>query len=90
MDLFTFAEEWLRDLAAVAAGAEDRVLSPDALERLKTLVSRASIASDDVTRAFPALEEARELARGNVNPQLIVAGLLRRLRRALLPTPTQV
>lgn len=88
VELFTFGEEWLRDLAAVAAGAEERVLSRDALDRLRSLVARTSMSPADITRAFPALEEARELARGNVNPQLIVSGLLRRLRETLLSPAT--
>jgi DNA polymerase III subunit delta' len=83
VELFTFAEEWLRDLAAVAAGAEDNVLNRDTMERLRSAANRASLAPEDVARGFPAVEEARELARGNVNPQLIVSGLLRRLRRSL-------
>lgn len=91
VDLFAFAEEWLRDLAAVASGAEERVISQDALEHLRELVARTPLSASDVTAAFPALEEARELARGNVNPQLIVSGLLRRIRRSLRsprPSPT--
>jgi hypothetical protein len=33
------------------------------------------------------LEEAKELAAGNVNPQLIVAGLLTRIREELVGNP---
>jgi DNA polymerase-3 subunit delta' len=84
VELFTFGEEWLRDLAAVASGAEERVLNQDALDRLRKLAARLSASPADLARAFPALEEARELARGNVNPQLIVSGLVRRLRGSLL------
>jgi DNA polymerase III subunit delta' len=87
VELFTFGEEWLRDLAAVASGAEERVLNRDSLDRLRKLVARASLVPADVAEAFPALDEARELARGNVNPQLIVSGLVRRLRDTLL-TPS--
>jgi DNA polymerase-3 subunit delta' len=85
IDLFTFVEEWLRDLAAAAAGADDVVINHDALASLKKHVDAASIAAVRVPEGFPAVERARELARGNVNPQLVVSGLVRDLRRALLP-----
>jgi len=90
VELFAFVEEWLRDVAAVAAGADEGVLSQDALPRLQKLVNSASVEASDVATALAALEEARELARGNVNPQLIVSGLVRRLRRSLrsAPAPT--
>lgn len=87
VELFAFVEEWLRDLAAVAAGAEERVLSRDVLPHLRKLVESRGVDPSAAALALPALEEARELARGNVNPQLIVAGLLRRLRRSLKPSP---
>ena len=83
VEAFAFVEEWLRDLAAVAAGAEERVLNRDALPRLHKLAERGALDPSAVARALPALEEARELARGNVNPQLVVSGLIRRLRRSL-------
>lgn len=85
VELFSFVEEWLRDVAAVAAGVEDRVLSQDALDHLRKLVAKAGVQPADAAAALPALEEARELARGNVNPQLIVSGLVRKLRRSLRP-----
>lgn len=85
IDLFTFVEEWLRDLAAAAAGADDVVFNQDALARLKKHVARASIDPGRVPRAFLAVEYARELARGNVNPQLVMSGLVRDLREALRP-----
>jgi hypothetical protein len=90
VELFAFVEEWRRDVAAVAAGADEGVLSQDALPRLQKLVNSASVEASDVATALAALEEARELARGNVNPQLIVSGLVRRLRRSLrsAPAPT--
>jgi DNA polymerase-3 subunit delta' len=93
MDLFAFLEDWLRDLAAVAAGAEDSLISQDAGTRLRKTVARLSLSPAAVTSAYPALEEARELARGNVNPQLIVSRLLRRIRRSLrdpMPSTAEV
>jgi len=85
VELFAFVEEWVRDVAAVAAGADQSVRSQDELPRLRKLVGAARVASADAAAALPAVEEARELARANVNPQLIVAGLVRRLRRSLRP-----
>ena len=83
IELFSFVEEWLRDLAATAAGADDMLFNPDAHTRLREHVQTAAISAVDVPMAFSAVETARELARGNVNPQLVVSGLLRDLRRAL-------
>ncbi|MDX1647440.1 MAG: hypothetical protein R3304_09875 [Longimicrobiales bacterium] len=85
IDLFTFVEEWLRDLAAAAAGADHLVFNQDALGRLKERADEASIDAARVPAAFPAVERARELARGNVNPQLVMSGLVRDLRQALRP-----
>lgn len=83
VEVFAFVEDWLRDLAAVASGAEERVLNRDALPRLRELARSAGLEASAVARALPALEEARELARGNVNPQLVVCALMRRLRESL-------
>lgn len=85
VQLFSSWEEWLRDLAAVASGAESEVMSQDALDPLRDLVRRGDLQAADITMAMPALEEARELCRGNVNPQLVIAGTLRKVRRALRP-----
>jgi DNA polymerase-3 subunit delta' len=90
IDLFAFLEDWLRDLAAVAAGVEDRLISEDAGTRLRETVARLSLSPAAVTSAYPALEEARELARGNVNPQLIVSRLLTRIRRSLRASTANV
>lgn len=90
IDLFTFVEEWLRDLAAAGTGADDLVINYDALSRLRKHVQTAGIDPSRVPDAFPAVERARELARGNVNPQLVISGLVRDLRATLVagPAPT--
>lgn len=93
VELFAFVEEWLRDLAAVAAGAEDEVISQDAVEHLRKLVEKNHLEAADVSLTLPLVEDARQLARGNVNPQLLVSNLVRRLRQALRPvrpSPTEV
>jgi DNA polymerase-3 subunit delta' len=83
LDLFSFVEEWLRDLAAVASGADDRVFNHDAAQRLHRHLADTNVEAAVIPDAFACVERARELARGNVNPQLIVSGLVRDLRRAL-------
>ncbi len=87
VELFAFVEEWLRDLGATAAGAEDQVCNRDAAQKLRECVQAASISAVDVPTAFAAVERARALARGNVNPQRVVSGLLRDLKRAFATHP---
>jgi DNA polymerase-3 subunit delta' len=93
LELFSFVEEWLRDLAAVASGADERVFNHDAGARLRKHVETERISAVALTDAFASVERARELARGNVNPQLVVSGLVRDIRGALrraAPSPTGV
>ncbi|MBT4186731.1 MAG: hypothetical protein HOE14_05915 [Gemmatimonadales bacterium] len=89
VDLFGFAEEWLRDLGAVASGAGDSIFNHDAREKLEEIVSSTGVLPSDIANALTRVEEARELAFGNVNPQLIVDGLVRALRKALKPQRTR-
>lgn len=86
LDLLQFLEEWVRDLGAVLSLAEERVFHHDAVEGLRELGRRSGVVAARVPGALPAIERARVLSRGNVNPQLVVAGLVRELRAALLPT----
>lgn len=72
--------EWLRDLLALAAGARDAVRDPEALELLERAIARNPVSALAVTRAIEHVATARELAMGNVNPQLITADLLRRVQ----------
>ncbi|MGD2044919.1 MAG: hypothetical protein PVJ80_00300 [Gemmatimonadota bacterium] len=83
VDLFEFVEEWVRDLAAVASGASACILNHDAASELEKRVREARIAPFSAADAFAAVERARELAWANVNPQLVVSGLVRDLRSAL-------
>jgi DNA polymerase-3 subunit delta' len=82
-ELFTFVEEWLRDLAAVAAGVKHAVWHQDSLAQLDRLVAQANLTSFHIALAFARVERARELALANVNPQLVVGSLIRDLGRAL-------
>jgi len=83
VDLFDFVEEWVRDVAAVAAGASGRVLNGDAVSELERRVREANIGPFAAALAFGSVDRARELAWANVNPQLVVSGLVRDLRTAL-------
>jgi DNA polymerase-3 subunit delta' len=82
-ELFTFVEEWLRDLAAVAAGVKHAAWHQDSLGRLDRLVAQGSLTSYQVASAFARVEKARDRALANVNPQLVVGSLIAELRRAL-------
>ncbi|HEX6941055.1 MAG TPA: DNA polymerase III subunit delta' C-terminal domain-containing protein [Longimicrobiales bacterium] len=78
-----FLSLWLRDLAAIAAGAEDVIVNGDARDFLRDLARRLPAAGDAAPEAIRAVDEARALAYGNVNPQLILAHLLASLHRTL-------
>jgi DNA polymerase-3 subunit delta' len=75
---------WLRDLMAVAAGARDALAYTDDLALLESIVTRGRVRAESVAAALLRVQEARDLASGNVNPQLIVADLLRGIRQDLL------
>ena len=75
---------WLRDLMAVSAGAREHVAYTDDPALLDGLVQRARLAPERVASAILRVQEAQEMAAGNVNPQLILADLLRGLRRDLV------
>ena len=81
--LLDLLEDALRDLSATAAGVPDRVISLDTADFLERIRSERDIHPVAIAAAFARLEEAKEMAAGNVNPQLIVAGLLTGMREAL-------
>ena len=72
---------WLRDLAAVAAGAEDQVVDVDAVDSLKQLADR--VRADEIPAAIQRVEAARDAGRINANPQLTLATLLNDLADTL-------
>jgi len=82
-ELFTFVEEWLRDLAAVTAGVKHAAWHQDSLGRLDRLAAQSGVSSYQVAGAFARVEKARERAVANVNPQLVVGSLIAELRRSL-------
>jgi DNA polymerase III subunit delta' len=77
---------WLRDLAAVASGDSAPGLTAEARALLERAAAQPGLHPLGVADALQAVSDARELAYGNVNPQLIVADLLRRIQRSLRPT----
>ncbi len=78
-DVLEQLARWIRDLAAVASGAEDLVINVDAIDWLRSSAD-AEIAGTRAAEAIAAVETAMDLAQGNVNPQLVLADLLRTLR----------
>ncbi len=76
--------EWLRDLMAVAAGADEWVGEPEVRRLLRRAVETREIHPLGVAAALERVAAARKLAQGNVNPQLIVADLLRGIQSDLL------
>ncbi|MBW3552960.1 MAG: hypothetical protein KY466_05595 [Gemmatimonadetes bacterium] len=80
-DTLDALELWLRDLAAVAAGADRDVIGDDATDRLHHLARRAR--PDAIPAAISLVSEARDGGRINANPQLTLARLLNRLSATL-------
>ena len=74
----------LRDLMAVAAGAAEQVAYTEDAGHLAQLARK--VTPEGVASAILRVQEAQDLASGNVNPQLILADLLRGIRHDLLRT----
>jgi len=75
---------WIRDLAAIASGAPERVVNRDAVAFLQKSAEEKQLHPAAVSEAVRVVEDARREARGNVTPALVVAGLVSGLRHALL------
>jgi hypothetical protein len=86
-DLLTALEGWIRDLAAVAALNEVPLLNEDNRAWLERTVKETGIHPVRVARSIARVERTRREADGNVNPQLLVSGLLRGLHDDLVPAP---
>lgn len=80
--LLDLVEDALRDLSAVALSAPEKITNDDTLDFLERIRNDWDIHPVAVTHAFRHVDIARELASGNVNSQLVVAGLLTGLREA--------
>lgn len=89
-DLLEILDEWIRDLGAVVSGSDAPVFHFDTAEILGKMAAAGGVQASSVPAALPVVERARELARGNVNPQLVVAALISELSDVLLPSsPTR-
>ncbi len=84
LGLLDALELWLRDLAAVASGSPERAVNQDAVPWMTRKVDEAGLTADAVARSLARVDEAALQARGNVNPQLLVSGLVSDLRRSLV------
>jgi DNA polymerase-3 subunit delta' len=82
LELLDFLDQAFRDVAAVAAGAPERAANPE-IAALMGAKGALAPHPTDAARCLAIFERCRELARGNVNPQLLVAGLIGELRRTL-------
>ncbi len=85
LGLFAALQLWIRDLGAAALGHDDRVVNADELQFLKETARRLKLTPDRVAAAVDQVEEARMLALGNVNPQLLISGVLLELEETLTP-----
>ena len=86
LPLLEFVETAIRDLATGACEAHDATLSADAREFLERVAREHTLHPTYMAEALACVEDAKEMAAGNVNPQLVVAGLTLDLREALLRT----
>lgn len=82
-ELLTSLETWIRDLAVLASAAGTPLLNPDASTWLSRTVADRSIDPRLAAECVQHVEDARNLAARNVNPQLILTRLLSRIRTGL-------
>lgn len=78
---------WLRDLGAAGLARQDRVVNTAETALLRDTAQRLGLTPDRTARAVARVEEARMLALGNVNPQLLVSTLLLDLEETLKGDP---
>lgn len=78
-ELLRYSADLLRDVLAVAVGAPDAAADRETAQRLLT---RTTAQPRQILETLHAIQDARELADRNVNPQLITANLLRRAAEA--------
>lgn len=82
-DTLEYFTLWLRDLAAAGTGADDVIVNIDAADWLRDIIRRHPGAAAGVPQAIRDVETTIQLAQLNVNPQLALATLLRRVHRRL-------
>jgi hypothetical protein len=79
-DLFDFLEECLGDLARAASGLPLDGCTDEEATFFRKAAARKGVHPARVPNAVARVHEARVLASGNVNPQLVIFGLLHDLR----------
>jgi DNA polymerase III subunit delta' len=84
-DTLEFLTVWLRDLAAAATGAEEVLVNADSAAWLRAAAAGHPAAAAGVPAAIHEVQQTIQLTQLNINPQLALAGLLRRIRRHLVP-----
>jgi len=80
-------EVWVRDAAAVVAESPESVVNQDALPYLQKRLTGRELTPAQLARALASVEQARREAAGNVNPQLIIHGLIHSLRQTVGAAP---
>ena len=83
LGLLAALQLWIRDLGAAALGHDNHVVNADELPFLRETASRLELTPDRVAAAVDRVEEARMLALGNVNPQLLISAVLLELEETL-------
>ncbi len=78
---------WLRDLGAASLTRQDRVVNTAETAFLRDTAQRLGLTPDRTAQAVAQVEEARMLALGNVNPQLLISTLLLDLEDTLKGDP---
>jgi DNA polymerase III subunit delta' len=86
-ELLSSLEGWLRDLSVVGSAPGTLLLNEDGREWLSRVAREKGIHPVRAARAVERVEHARTLAAGNVNPQLLVSGLLMDLHAELTGSP---
>jgi DNA polymerase-3 subunit delta' len=82
-DTLEFLTVWLRDLAAAGSGADEVIINADAADWLRRAADRHAVAVSGVPAAIREVDATIRLTQFNINPQLALAGLLRKLHDQL-------
>ncbi len=81
MELVNVCESWLRDVAAIGAGASDLVANRDASDDIAAAATR--VGDRQLARAISAVAGVRRRISYNVSPQLAVEAMLFDIQEAL-------
>jgi hypothetical protein len=81
MELVNVAESWLRDVAAVTAGAPEAVVNRDSADDIAAAAS--CVGDRQLVRALSAVSGVRRRISYNVTPQLAIEAMLFDIQEAL-------